>query len=63
MNKFYIDKVQKIRTDLAHVGTDPLVELRKQMEGLDKTFKLKPVHPDLIHKIRPQDLIILIHIF
>ena len=51
MNNFYIDKVQKIREDLAHVGTDPLAELRKQMRSLDKSFTLKPIHPDLVRKI------------
>ena len=50
MNNFYIDKLQKIREDLAHVGTDPLAELRNQMRSLDKSFTLKPIHPDLVRK-------------
>ena len=45
MNNFYINKVQDIRNNLPEANTDPLSELKKQMENSSLKFKLKPVHP------------------
>ena len=51
MNHFYIEKVNDIRENLPNARIDPLEQLRKQMKDSSCSFKLKPVHPDLVLKI------------
>ena len=51
MNRYFINKVKKIRNELPPSPGDPLNLTKKLMEGKDCCFKLQAVHLDMILKI------------
>ena len=51
MNKYFIQKVQNLKENLAQTNHDPLSKLRRLMYDRKCKFNLKPVHPDLIDKM------------
>ena len=51
MNKYYINKVKKIRAELRPATVDPLGPLRQMIRGCPTTFQFTPVAPDLVGKI------------
>ena len=51
MNEFYIEKVRKIRENLAPSQINPLYKLEQLRANSNSVFSLKPVHPDFVMKI------------
>ena len=51
MNDFYIEKVNKIRQNLASLDINPLFHLEQMTRSSDCVFSLSPVHPDFVEKI------------
>ena len=50
-NKFYIEKVQKIRRDLQGQHQDPLQVLRNRLAKNEATFSIQAIHPEQVDKI------------
>ena len=51
MNKFFINKVKKLRGSIPAVVTDPLARLRESMKNRECTFEMKLVTEENVHKI------------
>ena len=51
MNKFFIDKVKKIRESITKHQNDPLFTLKKLMRNRNSQFSLQYVYPDTVNKI------------
>ena len=51
MNKFFIDKVKKLRKTIPVVEADPLAKLRESMTNRVSTFELKLVTEEEVLKI------------
>ena len=51
MNRFYVDKVDKIRNGLSPTEINPLGHLQKLRKNSSSLFHLKSVHPDLVFQI------------
>ena len=51
MSHFYINKVVNIRANLPSTEVNPLQHLKQLRKNSTSVFSLKPVHPDLVHKI------------
>ena len=51
MNKYFIEKVKKLRNSIPLVATDPLSRLRDTMKNRECTFELKPVTREKVIKI------------
>ena len=51
MNRYFVDKVKKIRSELPFSADDPLAMTRSLMRNKTCRFRLKTVHPDLIMKL------------
>ena len=51
MNKFFIDKVKKIRESITKHQNDPLFTLKKLMRNRNSQFSLQYVYPDTVDKI------------
>ena len=51
MNGFFISKIENFRNNLEVTEADPLANLSQMMSNRRCTFKLKPVHPDLVLKL------------
>ena len=51
MNTYFIDKINNFINDMPATEEDPLANLSKLMSGGNRTFKLKPVHPETINKL------------
>jgi hypothetical protein len=51
MNKYYVNKVRKIRAELPRPAVDPLGPLRQMMRGCPTTFQFEPVTPDCVDQI------------
>ena len=51
MNKFYIEKIQNIRSSLPVSNEDPLQKLKGMMRFRNSTFSIHPAHPDLVDTI------------
>ena len=50
-NKFFLEKVRKIKSSLPMPTIDPLSKLKSLMTSRTCHLKLKPVHPDYIDKV------------
>ena len=50
-NKFFLEKVRKIKSNLPMPTIDPLSKLKSLMTSRTCHLKLKPVHPDYIDKV------------
>ena len=51
MNNFFINKIETLRNNLEASEADPHSNLQKLMSNRDCTFKLQPVHPDMVGKL------------
>ena len=51
MNKFFLDKVKKLRNGIPLPTSDPLSKFKEAMRGRECSFSIKPVQEDQILKI------------
>ena len=51
MNDFFIDKVNRIKSDLPPPSVDPLLPLKNMMSGCPTTFDFEPIGPDKVREI------------
>ena len=51
LNKFFLDKVRKIKENLPLPTVDPLEKLKNLMVKRTSSFELQAVHPDLVGKV------------
>lgn len=46
MNRFFLDKIQRLRNNIPLPTSDPLKKLKEAMQGRECSFKIKPVQED-----------------
>ena len=51
MNKFFLDKIKRLRGGIPEQTADPLVRMKEAMRGRQCTLKLKPVDVATVHKL------------
>ena len=51
MNRFFLDKIKKLRNQIPIPTYDPVRKLREAMEGKQHSFTMKPVQEDQVLKI------------
>ena len=51
LNKFFVNKIEKIRQNIPTSMEDPLKTLKYIMKGKDSKLSLKCVHPDTVREI------------
>ena len=51
MNRFFLDKIRRLRENIPLPTTDPLTKLKEAMRGRQSSFKVKPVQEDQVLKI------------
>ena len=51
LNRFFVDKIKRLRNGIPLPTSDPLKKLREAMRGRNCSFSLKPVQEDQVLKI------------
>ena len=51
MNRFFLDKIQRLRNSIPAPTGDPLMKLKEAMRGRECSFKIKPVKEHQVIKI------------
>ena len=51
MNRYFINKIEHLRQNLEETEDDPLSNLRQLMTNRSCSFKLQPMHPDMVEKL------------
>ena len=51
MNTFFIDKVKNLRSRIPVSSQDPLLTLRKRLNGIQCALTFRSVHPDEVFKV------------